>query len=108
MSQAAPEVYERPSELTLQLLLRGIAPLRRLTNPWFEGLEHVPDERPLLFVGNHTLFDIIDVPLLFAKLYVEKGIFLRALDDEADLGERPANARSCARDSDHFALETRP
>jgi 1-acyl-sn-glycerol-3-phosphate acyltransferase len=44
-------------------------------------MDHIPDDRPLLFVGNHTLFGILDVPLMFAKLYVDKGIYLRALGD---------------------------
>ena len=60
-----------------------LGPWRKLTRPTFEGLELVPDDRPLLFVGNHTLFGLLDVPLLIAQLYQEKGIFLRALGDHA-------------------------
>ena len=54
---------------------------RIITRPHFQGLENIPDTRPLLFVGNHTLFGILDAPLLFAHLYQQKNIFLRSLGD---------------------------
>ncbi|MBI2390476.1 MAG: acyltransferase family protein [Deltaproteobacteria bacterium] len=56
-----------------------LRPWRKVTRPVFVGIEHVPDERPLLFVGNHTLFGVIDVPLMFFELWRKRGIFLRAL-----------------------------
>ena len=65
----------------LQRALRLLEPWRWLTRPRFYGIDDVPDERPLLFVGNHTLYGMLDVPLLYAELYREKGIFLRALGD---------------------------
>ncbi|MCA9610415.1 MAG: acyltransferase family protein [Myxococcales bacterium] len=74
---------ERPSGRELELALAMLEPWRRVTRPTFEGLERVPDEGPLLFVGNHTLFGVLDVPLFFGELYQRKGIFLRALADHA-------------------------
>lgn len=66
-------------------LLRGAAltltPWRRLCNPVFLGLDQVPSDRPLLFVGNHTLYGLLDVPLMWQGLYEQKGIFLRSLGD---------------------------
>jgi 1-acyl-sn-glycerol-3-phosphate acyltransferase len=56
-------------------------PHRRVASPVFDGMEDVPDSRPLLFVGNHTLYGIFDIPFLFAELYERKGIFLRSLGD---------------------------
>jgi len=60
-----------------------LAPWRAFTRPVFRGLERIPDTRPLLFVGNHTLWGVLDTPLLFAELWEQKGIFLRALGDHA-------------------------
>ena len=51
--------------------------------PTFTGWDNVPDERPLLFVGNHTVGGFLDVPLLFRELWKQKGIFLNALGDRA-------------------------
>lgn len=58
---------------------------RRL-EPWFDplfvGMDRVPSaERPLLFVGNHTLGGSIDVPFLYRGLHEAKGIVLRGLGD---------------------------
>jgi 1-acyl-sn-glycerol-3-phosphate acyltransferase len=47
----------------------------------FYGLERIPTDRPLLFVGNHQIFGALDVPLLFHELYLKKDIFLRSLGD---------------------------
>jgi 1-acyl-sn-glycerol-3-phosphate acyltransferase len=52
-----------------------------MTRPTFVGIENIPDERPLLFVGNHTLFGLLDVPLMFFELWKQRGIFLRGLGD---------------------------
>lgn len=71
----------RPSGREIELALAMLEPWRRVTRPTFVGLDRIPAERPLLFVGNHTLFGMLDVPLLFAELYQRQGIFLRALGD---------------------------
>src|SRR5258706_9350655 len=63
--------------------LRLLEPWRKLASPAVLGLEHVPDERPLLFVGNHTLYGLLDAPLLISELYERKRLFLRALGDHA-------------------------
>jgi 1-acyl-sn-glycerol-3-phosphate acyltransferase len=60
-----------------------IAPWRALTSPKFVGLDRIPDVRPLLFVGNHTVWGLLDVPFFFAELYERRGIFLRSLGDHA-------------------------
>lgn len=68
-----------PPEFDLALhLLDGMSLVHR---PTFLGFDQIPDERPLLFVGNHTLLGFLDIPLFFRELWREKGIFLNALGD---------------------------
>ena len=73
-----------------------LRPLRRLTSPRFfsttpsgvrvPGLSAVPDvadaqgrARPVLFVGNHQLVGVLDIPLVVEELLTRRGIFARAL-----------------------------
>lgn len=60
---------------------RFLWPWQQLLKPSVTGWENIPKERPLLFVGNHTLFGVLDAPLLWLALYREKGILLRGLGD---------------------------
>jgi 1-acyl-sn-glycerol-3-phosphate acyltransferase len=69
------------SDTELRLLLRLLAPMRAVASPVFSGFEHIPSTRPLLFVGNHTIYGMLDIPLLFAELYLREGIWLRGLGD---------------------------
>ncbi len=68
-----------PPELDRVLRLMSIQSM--IHRPRFSGWENIPDSRPLLFVGNHTLMGVLDVPFLFRALWREKGIFLNALGD---------------------------
>ncbi len=81
MPKASNQAWQPPPAALYQLLRAAILPWQELTSPVFVGLDRIPSERPLLFVGNHTLFGVMDVPLLFTKLYDAKGIFLRSLGD---------------------------
>lgn len=58
-----------------------IKPWMWSANPVWSGIEAIPDERPLLFVGNHTLYGFLDVPLMFVELYQRLGLVLRPLGD---------------------------
>jgi len=58
-----------------------LQPWRWMFHPVFHGLENIPDDRPLLFVGNHTLYGLIDIPLLFDELWNRRHVFLRGLAD---------------------------
>lgn len=75
------DVPERPSADAMASLIKVLAPLRRLIKPKFYGIEHVPERRALL-VGNHTLYGLLDIVLLYAEL-CERGIVPRALADHA-------------------------
>jgi hypothetical protein len=51
-------------------------------DPVFHHMERVPAGRaPLLFVGNHTLMGLLDVPFFFFALLHEHDIFLRSMGD---------------------------
>ena len=48
---------------------------RAVLSPVMRGVENLPDplkgpRRPLLFVGNHTLFGMLDLPFLMMELYL--------------------------------------
>lgn len=75
--------FKRPKEREIRRMLKALDYWRAVTRPYFQGIENIPDARPLLFIGNHTLFGLLDAPLLFAHLYQEKNIFLRSLGDHA-------------------------
>ncbi len=72
---------EPPPELKRALKLLDLHQM--LHRPTFTGWENIPDERPLLFVGNHTVGGFFDIPLMFKELWEQKGIFLNALGDRA-------------------------
>ena len=72
---------ELASDVEVRLALSLLGPMRALVSPVFHGLERIPRSRPLLFVGNHTLYGVLDIPFLFAELYEREGIFLRGLGD---------------------------
>jgi len=60
-----------------------LAPWRWLTKPRFYGTEHVPMDRPVLLVGNHTLMGVLDVPLMMIGLWEQRGLWPRPLGDHA-------------------------
>ncbi len=73
--------FRPPSDREMRQMIKALDYWRAVTRPYFQGDENIPSTRPLLFVGNHTLFGMLDAPLLFAHLYQEKNIFLRSLGD---------------------------
>lgn len=62
---------------------RLTAPMRFYFNPVFEGIEKLDPKKPVLLVGNHTIYGVVDVPLLLAQIYKQRGIAVRALADHA-------------------------
>jgi hypothetical protein len=64
--------------------LRRIMAVRRIYfRPEFIGLNNLDLGRPALFVGNHTRYGLLDVPLMLEHLYVQHGLFLRSLGDRS-------------------------
>lgn len=54
---------------------------RAYFEPQFFGLENVSNDRPALYVTNHSVLGALDGTLWAAQLYMEKGIFCRSLVD---------------------------
>ena len=74
-------VGHRPTPPEIETARLLLAPWRWLTAPRFEGLDHVPADRPFLLAGNHTLMGVLDAPLMVLGLYERRGIYVRALGD---------------------------
>jgi len=54
---------------------------RAYFRPRFYGMDNISADRPTLFVGNHTIYGVLDVPLMIAQIYKDKGVLVRALAD---------------------------
>ncbi|GJP44294.1 hypothetical protein CLOM_g3666 [Closterium sp. NIES-68] len=51
-----------------------------IARPLYIGLEKIPrNEGKLLFVGNHTIFGIYDMPLMIRDIHMRTGVTLRGL-----------------------------
>lgn len=72
-----------PSPAQMRLAIAALAPWKLLARPVFYGIDRIPEERPMLFVGNHTLYGLLDAPFMAAELYEKRGIWLRGLGDFA-------------------------
>ncbi len=55
--------------------------LRRYFAPESIGVENIDPAKPTLFVGNHTRFGMLDVPLIAREIYLATGVYPRGLSD---------------------------
>ena len=78
---ALPPLPPPPSKRAIEETMRIFRPWHWLTAPKSIGIEQVPDRGPLLFAGNHTIFGVLDAPMMLFELYAKRGIFLRSLGD---------------------------
>ena len=62
-------------------LQRIAAPLRKLLSPVAIGMEHVPRTGAVLLTGNHTVYGLIDIPMLALELAEKTGRLVRGLGD---------------------------
>ena len=67
--------------ISLQRLQRTFRPLSLLVSPVSNGLERVPKSGPVLFVGNHTIYGGLDLPMLGLEIYARTGRPTRGLAD---------------------------
>jgi 1-acyl-sn-glycerol-3-phosphate acyltransferase len=67
----------------LEAMRALLRPWELVTDPVFFGTDSIPAAGPALFVGNHTIFGLLDLPLLINHVHRERGLFLRGLGDHA-------------------------
>jgi 1-acyl-sn-glycerol-3-phosphate acyltransferase len=77
VKDALPELPAPPTAR----LRWGLDALRWYFAPEYLHLERADRRRPTLFVGNHSLYGVLDVLLFADGLYRERGIVLRSLAD---------------------------
>jgi 1-acyl-sn-glycerol-3-phosphate acyltransferase len=58
-----------------------LAPWRVLTDPRFDGHEHLPTDGRYLLVGNHTTLGLFDVPFLVLDIHRRTGVLVRSLGE---------------------------
>jgi 1-acyl-sn-glycerol-3-phosphate acyltransferase len=78
MNKAGLPAYTPPER---PLDSRLVSALQAWFSPSYHGMEHLRPDRGSLFVGNHTLYGLLDVPLFQAGVYNHSGIWLRGLAD---------------------------
>jgi hypothetical protein len=86
MQDSTPEPAQTPGITDFQPpSMKSLQRSLRVANAWFSpvflGLEKLDMDKPALWVGNHTLYGLLDVPLMTEHLYREHGVFLRGLGD---------------------------
>lgn len=79
----SPAEWTPPSDHLIRAADLALRPWRAWTSPVFHGLEHVPESGPALLVGNHTLYGVIDAPLIFFEIHRRRGVWVRSLADHA-------------------------
>lgn len=91
------------AKLRRQLMLQ-----RFWYDPQYFGLENLDKAKPALYVGNHTIFGVLDSPLMLLGVYEKTGIFYRALGDHLhfkipvwgrsllEYGAVPGNPENCS------------
>lgn len=67
--------------ISFDLLRDTFRPISLLTSPVSSGLEDVPRTGPVLFVGNHTIYGMIDIPMLGLEIYEHTNRPVRGLAD---------------------------
>ncbi|NNL64773.1 MAG: acyltransferase family protein [Myxococcales bacterium] len=60
---------------------RLLQPIKRLLSPVSLGTEHIPREGPVLLTGNHTIFGLLDIPMLGLEIFEKTGRTVRGLGD---------------------------
>ncbi|MEU5878260.1 lysophospholipid acyltransferase family protein [Spirillospora sp. NPDC047279] len=70
-----------PSRHLIRAANLALEPWRAWTSPVFHGLENVPGRGPALLVGNHTVYGVVDAPLLFFEIHRARGVWARSVAD---------------------------
>jgi len=65
----------------IEILRLLSAPMRLYFSPIYYGIDNIQEGKSYLFVANHTIHGVLDVPLYAIEIYRQKGIFIRGLAD---------------------------
>jgi len=77
-----PDAGQRSFDPTLIAELdRVIRPLKRLLSPVCLGAEQIPRRGAVLLAGNHTIYGLLDIPMLALEIYERTGRAVRGLGD---------------------------
>jgi 1-acyl-sn-glycerol-3-phosphate acyltransferase len=71
-----------PDRRQLDRLASILGPARRITQPRVLGIERIP-HRPVLFVGNHSRYALLDLPVMMDELWTRRRIAVRPLGEHA-------------------------
>ncbi|MFT4570654.1 MAG: 1-acyl-sn-glycerol-3-phosphate acyltransferase [Hyphomicrobiaceae bacterium] len=77
----AEGILERFEPLPLRNFEWLAVPLRAWFAPKLVGEENIDPSVPSLWVGNHTIYGLVDIPVFATELYLRHGIYLRGLAD---------------------------
>jgi len=61
-------------------------PIEAYFSPKSYGTENIPQDRPVLFVGNHTIYGVLDPMMIVRSIYQSRGVFPRSLADHMHFG----------------------
>jgi len=80
--------FEPPTKSDIAKQLSEMASLRRLFSPVFVGMDNIPakifeQDRPVLFIANHTMYGFLDVAFVVAHVLEHRGVLLRGLTHPA-------------------------
>jgi 1-acyl-sn-glycerol-3-phosphate acyltransferase len=60
---------------------RWMQPWKRLISPVSIGIERIPERGPVLLTGNHTIYGMLDIPMLGLEIWEKRGRAVRGLGD---------------------------
>ena len=80
--QRSVSLPRAPDRRQLDRLASILAPFRRVTQPRVLGIERIP-HRPVLFVGNHSRYALLDLPVMMDELWTRRRIAVRPLGEHA-------------------------
>ncbi len=82
-AMASPADWTPPPAPLIRAADLALEPWRAWTSPVFHGLENLPESGPALLVGNHTVYGIVDAPLIFFEIHRRRGVWVRSVADHA-------------------------